>query len=247
MSDKTLLRGAYERVARLFGEDKFIFSTQIFRMEQPLAPNKSQYTFQLKQGNTSTDGPSQILMNDEDACVLVGLSLGVVKHNLTESPPAYGTFPIFYYPDAQVFAGIPVTGIPEWQSLLAIWNGSIEFRTESLVRLKPTSTTPYLYVPETQVMAGSPDTAQNTQAQFGGRGWASNAFVEQQPTFLLDGKQSNNFILNLGAGDYTAIDGRYNAEGEAEDSRNYLVLQALTILVANGSQEAKRFANPWII
>lgn len=241
---KSILREAYERTAKIFPD--FIISRQEFRMEAALANNQSQYTLQLKQGNSSSDGPSQVLLNDSDAFVLCAIRIGIVKHDTTLSPPAYGTFQVFTYPDGQVFVGAPAGQQTERASLLSIYNGTIEFRTESLIRKKPTSTVSYLYAPQAQVIAGSPTAGTLTLPQFGGLSEDSRGYVEEQPTPLLSGQQANNFIINLGAGDYTGIAGQYTAAGAATaTSRNYLVVSLLGLLVANGAQPAMRFAKSW--
>jgi hypothetical protein len=240
---KSYLREAYERTAKIFPD--FIISRQEFRMEAPLANNQSQYALQLKQGNQSTDGPSQVLLNDSDAFVLCGISIGIVKHDLSVSPALYGTYQVFTYPDGQIFVGVPPAGATEQQSLLSIYNGTIEFRTESLIRKKPSSTVSYLYAPQAQVIDGSPTAGVLTLAQFGGFTEDSRGYVEEQPTPLISGQQSNIFTVTLGAGDYTAIAGQFDAEGESADSRNYLVVRLLGMLVANGSQAALRFAKNW--
>lgn len=244
MANPSYLRAAYERTAQVF--PNMIISRQEFRMEAALANNQSQYQLQLKQGNTSTDGPSQVLMNDSDAFVLCGISIGIVKHDTTLSPPAYGTFQIFTYPDGQVFVGAPAGQQTERASLLAIYNGTISFQTESLIRKKPSSTASYLYAPQAQVIAGSPTAGALTLPQFGGWDEDSRGFVEEQPTPLLNGQQSNTFTVTLGAGDYTGIAGQYTAAGAATaTSRNYLVVRLLGLLIANGAQPAMRFANAW--
>lgn len=244
MGNPSYIRAAYERTKAVF--PNMIISSQEFRMEAALASNQSQYQLQLKQGNASTDGPSQVLLNDSDAFVLCAISIGIVKHDTSLSPQAYGTFQIFTYPDGQVFVGAPAGQATERASLLAIYNGTIEFRTESLIRKKPSSTSSYLYAPQAQVIAGSPTAGTLTLPQFGGFDPASRGYVEEQPTPLLNGQQSNIFTLTLGAGDYTGINGVYTAAGAATaTSRNYLVVRLLGILIANGAQPAMRFSNAW--
>ena len=242
--EKSMLRQAYERTVKVF--PNMIISRQVFRMEQILASNQSQYQLQLKQGNQSTDGPAQILLNDSDAFVLCGISIGIVKHDTSTTPQAYGTNQVFTYPDGQIFVGAPAGQVTERASLLALYNGTIEFRTESLIRKKPSSTTDYLYAPQAQVIAGSPTAGTLTLPQFGGWDEESRGYVEEQPTPLLNGQQSNIFTVTLGAGDYTGIAGQYTAAGAATaTSRNYLCVRLLGLLIANGAQPAMRFANAW--
>lgn len=241
---KSILREAYERTVKVFPD--MIISRQEFRLEQLLASNQSQYKMQLKQGNTSTDGPSQVLLTDSDAFVLVAISIGIVKHDTSLSPMAYGTDQVFTYPDGQIFLGVPAGQKTERASLLSIYNGTLEFQTESLTRKKASSTTSYLFAPQSQVIAGSPTAAALTLPQFGGLNEDSRGYVEEQPTPLISGQQNNQFILTLGAGDYTGIAGQYTAAGAATaTSRNYLCIRLLGLLIANGAQPAMRFAKSW--
>ena len=245
--NNSALRAAYERTAAKF--PKFIINRHVLRMEQLLAPNQSTYRFQMKQGNTSTDGPNQVLLNDDDAFVLVGLSIGIVKHDLTTSPPQYGNFQLFTYPDPEVFVGAPAGSPFEYQSLLCIWNGTLQFNTASLLRIKPHDTSDYLMVPREQVtppVADVNDLLNPTLPEFGGRGDTSRSYIEIQPTPLIDGQMQNEFTLNLGAGNYTGIDGSYTSAGAATaTSRNWLVLRAYGLLIAQGSTAAKQFTESW--
>lgn len=241
------LRAAYERTAAKF--PGFIINRSVLRMEQPLASNQSTYKFQMKQGNVSTDGPSQVLLNDDDAFVIVGLSLGIVKHDLSVSPAQYGNFQLFTYPDPEYFVGAPAGAAFEYQSLLTIFNGTLQFNTASLLRIKPHDTSDYLMVPRAQVVppvADVNDLLNPTLPEFGGRGDTSRSYIEMQPTPLVDGQQQNEFTLNLGAGDYTGIAGQYTSAGAATvESRNYLVLRVLGMLVAQGSVAAKQYTKEW--
>lgn len=221
----------------------------VLRMEQPLAPNQSTYKFQMKQGNLSTDGPNQVLLNQDDAFVLFGVSIGIVKRDTSTSPAQWSNNQLFTYPDPEYFIGAPAGSPFEYQALLTIFNGTLQFNTASLLRIKPHDTSDYLYVPREQVqppVADVNDLLNPTLPEFGGRGDSSRSYIEMQPTPLIDGDQQNEFTLNLGAGSYVGIDGSYTAGGaQTATSRNYVVLRALGILIANGSASAKRFAEEW--
>ena len=241
----SLLRGAYERVSARFGN--FIVQRQELRIELPLLPNQNQYTFQIKQGNSSTDGPNANLLNDQDAFVLIASQIYVMKQDPSTSPVQYNNSQRFSYPDPQVFVGAPAGQAEEWAALFTIWNGTMSFNTSSLQRMKPIDLYSHLYVPQAQVIPPLTDVlsiTNNTLAEFNGP--ANDAWVELQPTILLDGSQNNSFIITLGSGDITAIDGSYQADGSHDaDTRNDLGLRLLGLVIGEGSMQAKQFDKSW--
>lgn len=252
----SLLRAAYERVAALFPD--FICQRSELRMERALQNNVSAYTFQVKQGNNTTDGPNQILLNDEDAFVLVATQVYVMKQQLAPAagPAQYNNTQRFTYPDPQVFTGAPASRAEEWQALFTIWNGQLSFNTGSLQRIKPIDLYSHLYVPQAQVInpeAAIEDVAigngrtNPSLAEFGGFAMENYAWVEHQPTPIFDGKQNNSFTIGLGSGDLLAIQGNYTAAGVLDNTlpSNVLGLRALGILIANGAAEMKRFKESW--
>ena len=240
----SLLRGAYERVSARFGN--FIVQRQELRIELPLLSNQNQYTFQIKQGNSSSDGPNANLLNDQDAFVLVATQIYVMKQDPSTTPIQYNNSQRFTYPDPQVFVGAPAGQAEEWAALFTIWNGTMSFNTSSLQRMKPIDLYSHLYVPQAQVIPPLTDVlsiTNNTLAEFNGP--ANDAWVETQPTILLDGSQNNSFIITLGSGDITAISGAFGAAGSEADTRNYLGLRLLGLMVAEGSMQAKQFDKSW--
>jgi len=234
----TMLRAAFERAKEQF--PKFVISRQVLRVEETLANNKTNYSFQLKQGNSSTDGPLENLLNDNDAFILLAVAIGIKKQDTTLTPPWYGNYPVYNYPPQAVFVGAPASRAVEWQALMTIWNGKLSFKTGSLERIKPTDTNEYQFAP-----AGA-DQAATVISSRRAFGQESQGWVEQQGQLVLDGQQNNQFTLELGSGDILAIDGAYTSGGAATaTSRNVLVLSALGLNIANGSEAAKRFAETW--
>lgn len=232
------LRGAFERTKQVF--PKFVISRQVLRVEELLTAQRSEYTFQLKQGNSSTDGPLENLLNDSDAFVLTHVAIGIKKQDITLTPPQYGNFQVYNYPPIATFVGVPAGQATEWASLMCIWNGKLTFFTGSLQRIKPTDTNEYLFAP-----AGADQVATVISSR-GAFGDQSHGWVEQQATLLLDGSQNNEFKLSLGNGDLTGIAGQYTAAGATTaTSRNVVVLSCLGLLIANGAESAKRFAESW--
>jgi hypothetical protein len=247
-TSNSLLRAAFDRARAKF--PNFIVQRQELRIENLLQPNQNQYQFQLKQGNSTSDGPVNILLNDEDAFVLVATMLYVKKQNTTAVPNQYANSQPFTYPEPQVFVGTPAGQAQEWQALFTIWNGRLSFKTGSLERIKPMDTLSHLYVPAAQVIPADDGTlltlANNTLAEFNGPNIENFAWVEQQPTLLVDGKQNNVFTLQLGSGDTTAIDGSYAADGDQDAvPRNVVGLRCLGLLIQNGASEAKRYESSW--
>ena len=231
--DQIQLRDAYSRVKSLF--PNYIISKQVLRVEEQLANNKSNYQFQLKQGNSSTDGPLENLLNQNDAFVLCALALGIKKQDTSTSPPRYGNYQPFFFPNPNVFVGAPAGQATESSALLTVYNGQINFATGSVERMKFMDTNQFLMVPQDRDINDglAVQNAVNTP-------WS-----EVQPNFLIDGEQNNQFNLNLGAGDITAIDGRYTSGGAATaTARNVLVLFALGLIIHNGSAAVKQ-AKGW--
>lgn len=242
----SLLRGAYDRTAARFGG--FVTQRSELRVELPLKPNQNQYQFQIKQGNSTTDGPNAVLLNDQDAFVLVATQLYVMKQAPATTPPQYNNSQRFTYPDPQTFVGAPAGKALEYNALWTIWNGTMSFNTSSLQRMKQFDVYSHLYAPQAQVIPSDDGTLLTllhpTVAQFNGP--ANDAWVEIQPTILLDGSQNNTFTLTLGSGDLTAIDGSYAADGDQDaTTRNYVGLRLLGLLVSEGAQQAKQFEKAW--
>lgn len=228
------LRPAYERAQKLFPNS--IISRQTLRIEEALNPMQSQYKFQTKQGNSSTDGPLENLLTDTDAFVLIGAALGVKKQDTSTTPPRYGNYQIFYFPDTDVFVGAPASQATEAQSLMTIYNGKLSFSTGSLQRIRETDTQDFLMV--------SQDRSTNDAYQV--KGGFYIPYVAFQPTILIDGAQNNEFQLTLGSGDITGIDGSYTSGGaHSATSRNILVLTLIGLNIANGSAAAKQLVNSW--
>ena len=244
-NNTSLLRAAYERAAQRF--PNFITQRSELRIEQPLQSNQNQYQFQIKQGNSTSDGPNSVLLNDQDAFVLVATQIYVIKQDPTTTPVQYNNAQRFTYPDPQVFVGAPAANAVEWAALFTIWNGQLSFNTSSLQRMKPIDLYSHLYVPQAQVVPPLADVlsiTNSTLAEFNGP--ANDAWVEHQPTILLDGSQQNSFLIILGAGDTQAIDGSYVAGGgRTADTRNYLGIRLLGLLVAEGAMQAKQFEKSW--
>lgn len=245
----SLLRNAYERaVARFPG---FITQRSELRIEQALKTNQNQYNFQIKQGSSTSDGPNAVLLNDQDAFVLVATQIYVIKQDATTTPPQYNNAQRFSYPDPQTFVGAPAGKAKEYSALWTIWNGTMSFNTSSLQRMKPFDLYSHLYAPQAQVIPSDNGTTPElltllnpTLAEFNGP--ANDAWVEIQPTILLDGSQNNTFQINLGSGDITAIDGSYAADGGQDaTTRNYLGLRLLGLLISEGSLQSKQFEKSW--
>lgn len=235
MAFESLLRATTVRAQSVF--PKFVISRQVIRMEQSLAANKSEYKFQMKQGNNSVDPPLSVLLNDSDAFVLCAISLGIKKQDTTQSPAWYGNYKVYNYVNALVFTGVPAAHATEAQSLQCLYNGKLSFKTGSLERIRPTDTREFEQAPDIQTTTISP---------FGSFGDFGRAYVEQQPPSLIDGSQNNEFTLQLGAGDYFGITGVYTSGGAATNTAlNVVVLECLGLIIQNGAESAKRYMESW--
>lgn len=242
-----LLRGAFERSRDKF--PNFIIQRMEFRLELPLRTNQNSYSFTLKQGSATSDGPNSVLLNDQDAFVLLATRLYAMKQNPSTTPVQYNNSQRFTYPEPQVFVGAPAGQATEYQSLWTLWNGQLSFKTGSLERIKPIDTYSHLYIPQAQVIPNddnfNPLTAPSL-AEFNGPNSQMFGYVEHQPTILLDGSQNNIFTVTLGSGDISGIDGSYLANGDqGAVTRNYIGLNLLGLLIMEGSTAAKRFDKSW--
>lgn len=236
----------------------FMLQTQVLRRLVPLSSTRNNYQISMKFGNGNNpygDTGEEIFLDDNDAFVMCGIALRIQKVNPSTTPPQYGNFQPFTYPDPQVFVGAPAGQAVEWSALMTIYNGNLSFRTNTLQRIKPMSCVKFLFVPPKQVINAQATVADTgvsngqtnaSLAEYGGWDWESQGFIELLPSKILDGSENNQFELLLANGSTTALDGSYAADGEQDAAtRNYLSLEVYGVLIPDGSKAAKEFATSW--
>lgn len=253
------LASVVERVQRKF--PNFMLQTQVLRREVLLNGNNNNYKFSLKSGsgnNPNGESGEEVFLDGNDAFVLCGLSIAIKKVDTSFTVDRYGNYPIFTYPDPQVFVGAPANRAKEYEALQCVWNGQLSFRTNTLQRIKAMDASKFQFTPPTQVINAVATSNVATQAyagngltnprlpEYGGWDWESQGFIELLPAKILDGSENNQFELSLANGDILAIDGSYASDGDQDaTARNYLVLRAYGVLIPDGSKAAKQFSSSW--
>lgn len=234
-------RGAYGRICNWFPAngmghaDNFIITEASLRVEQLLATNKNQYEFDLYEGSSQSDRPTEIKLNRNDLFFATHIALGITKQNATLTPAWYGNYPVFTHPDPNYFV---VAGTPaEYQALETIYNGTLKFTTGSVDRLGQISTALFKYVPEAQYQIASGDQVNDEYPQYGPT-MEARGFHRITPNLVIDGGQTNKFSVNLGAGNISTIDG---ATANV-NTRNVLVLQVYGFRAVNAAAAAKQAA-----
>lgn len=210
---------------RAWGESKGIsrdkIRPQILKLYARLTASQESYVF-----NTQFDTPSILptenrLKRDSMMFVnLVGLAIHKVPVFSGVSYPQ--NFPLVFYPDKNIFADAAAAPgvVPENQCLEALYNGKLDFRTNSIVRLEDYPTNIFRQVPDTQ----------NGAAAYPSQ---DLGLVDMSTSFLLNGNTDNRFTLNIGSGDRNGITG-------GAESINYACLLLAGFEVVEGSKSKLR-------
>lgn len=240
-------RAAYKRVetwiqANTMGDPMdFIITETTLRVEQVLAANKNSYVFDLYQGNGNTDRPLENKLNRNDLFFVTHLALLIGKHDESTNPKQYANTPLFTHPDPNYFIGAP-TGVPkEFAALEAIYQGILMLSTANVERFGPFLADQLKYVPEAQYQIAASPQVNNEYPQWGpsleGRG-----FHRITPNLVIDGQQTNRFVLTLGSGNIAAIEGAVNGSNQAVTTRNFLALKVHGFRAIGAAAAAKAAA-----
>lgn len=240
-------RAAYGRTSRWIQDhtnldpSEYIISESTLRVEQVLAANRNNYTFDLYEGSASTDRPLETKLNRNDLFFVTHLALLIGKMDESTSPKQYANFPLFTHPDPNYFVGAPV-GVPkEFQALEAVYNGVITFLTANVERFGPFLTSNLKVIPEAQFQIADGNQVNNEYPQWGPT-TAARGFHRVTPNLVVDGQQTNKFVLTLGSGNIAAIEGAVNGANQAVNTRNFLALLLHGFRVVNAGQAAKASA-----
>lgn len=219
-------------------DEQFIITEAGLRVENLLQANKNSYHFDLYEGTSSTDRPTEVKLNRNDLFFVTHLALLIGKNDESTTPKQYGNFPLFTHPDPNYFVGAPA-GVPkEYVALETVYNGTLQFDTANVSRFGPFPTNLLKYVPEAQYQKFASPQLNDEFPQFGphleGRG-----FHRLTPNVIIDGQQTNKFVLTLGQGNYAAIEGAVNQVPSAVNTRNYVALLLHGFRVISAAQAAK--------
>lgn len=227
------IRGNYLNALNGFGignRNTFYTNRATLRLEKLLVAGRESYKFDLY-SNTASDRPLESKLNRNDSFAITGFGLYITRQDTTNS--LYGNFPLYTYPEEDVFLGVSAPSRPEYEALQCLYNGKLSFRSDSSVRAQQIGTELMRYVPTTQTPS-----ATTAQPGFGGADGKGSIF-DIEPVILVNGQQNNEVILELGSGDTTLIAGGINAAGAALDPvENNVVVLLLEGFVFQNASEA---------
>lgn len=233
---QSALRLALQKAQAKFPD--MIMSIGTLRMETAIASTQNNYNFILKDpGQQPADGTIQQRLNDNDAFICVAVALNLKKFT-TASP---GEFPLFTMPDRSYF-----TAAGQAAALESVYNGSIQFKTASTVRIDGISTSTMRYAPNSQYKLANPGTPVTpfglqsyspgiVNAEYGPT-WEKRGYVDIVNYPIIDGSEQNLWTLTLGTATLTAVGTDVN-----------LTLFNAGILIKGGGASAKRWNTPFLV
>jgi len=206
--------------------DELILNPATLRLEAVLTASQNQYTFELRSSGNS-DGALERKLNQNDLFFMTDLALCIRQQDTSTTPEQQGNFPLFTYPDVENFPGV-TAGVTEAESLETIYNGELSFYTKPVERISKLITNHFRYVPEKQVVPAPSGTTLigQTVANLAGYGpgFEERGFMRVNPNLILDGYDSNEITLTLGAGDSSVIAGGVDSGGSPVNTSNRVVL-----------------------
>jgi len=233
---QSALRLALQKAQAKFPD--MIMSLSVLRMETAIASTQNNYNFILKDpGQQPADGTIQYRLNDNDAFITVAVALNLKKFT-TASP---GEFPLFTHPDRSYF-----TTAGQAAALESVYNGSLQFKTASTVRIDSIATNAMRFAPNSQYKLNTsnvpvtPFTTPNyspgiVNAEYGPT-WEERGFVDIVNYPIIDGSEQNLWTLTLGTATLTAVGTDVN-----------LTLFNAGILIKGGGASAKRWNTPFLV
>lgn len=222
------LRADYSRLLRklAIGDDKYIITSSVIRVENPLQENQNSYQFDLVE-NSSSDRPLEEKLNRNDLFAITHIRIGITRQDESVNPAQYGNFKLFTTNDANFF-----TGTNEANALANIYNGTLTVKTDNVERLQRLNTNLFEYIPERgYIIANAPQVAD--EFPMSGPTLEERGYFYMQPQIILSGDQSNILTVNLGTGDTTGIAG-------AGPQTNVLVCELFGYQVNNAVQPSLR-------
>jgi len=212
----------------------YIISDHTLRLEKVLAAGQNSYNFDLYQ-NPGADRPLENKLNRNDVLIITEIALAITKQDTTTSPPRYGNYPLYHFPDPGFFLGVPAAGLTEAQCLETIYSGKLRLKTNNTDRLPNFLTNDLRYVPERTYDAN------DVHAQYGPE-IPSRGFYSLEPHVILNGQQNNLSTLEIGAGETTVIAGGIDAAAQALTTSNIVVALIKGFLISEAAEAALRWS-----
>lgn len=229
-------RANYDRVVEFMRRrnpsTNFIINQSSLLIEKVLVDNQSNYEFDLYENKTS-DRNLEVKLNRNDLFFATHIGLSIRQQDAVAGN--YANYPLFTYPDQQVFLGVPASGLAEYQCLEALYAGLITIVTSPVKRLENFPTFHLRYVPEQQE-----DTTNNFVAGYGATNERRGLFP-LSPMIILDGYENNTVELEVGEGDLATLAGGIDAMAGSLDTSNIAVIIIHGFKVLNGSQKVGRW------
>lgn len=226
-------RADYERAFQFLARngavskpDELILNPATLRLEKVLSASNNQYTFELRSSGNG-DGALERKLNQNDLFFLTDIALCIRQQDTSTTPEQQANFPLFTYPDVENFPGV-AGGVAEAACLETIYNGELSFYTKPVERISKLLTNHFRYVPQKQVLPAPSGTTLIGQtvanlAEYGPT-MEARGFMRVNPNLILDGYDSNEITLTLGAGDTSVIAGGVDAGGSSVNTSNKVVL-----------------------
>ena len=206
-------------------------------IENELDAAKESYKFDFYQGNTVNLRPSEIRLNRNDLFFINKIGLQIYKQDVTASLDNYN-YPLYTYPDPNVFNGNDTVNLLEWQALLNIWRGKLDLSTKPVQRIEDLSCQYFYAKPESNVLEAAFVGVSNPTLPE----WNNDmGMLDLGYSFIIDGSEDNNATLTLGTGDRTQIAGLVDAANAAVTTRNIVRLVLKGFKVNNGALKVGRW------
>lgn len=188
------------------------------RFEHVLTPNTVSKKFNFT-GDGQNKRPNEIFLGLNDVIVVYALRIGIQKIKDTSLDGNSGNSPVYTYPDKFVFSDPAAgTSVSEADALMAIWNGQMSLKTNSIELQNIMELSQFYRANQTQESA-------TTQAQLNDCG-----FVDINMPPIISGRDTTilDFVPAQGA-DLALI-------GGAAETQNILVVQYKAIVARNAAQ-----------
>jgi hypothetical protein len=193
----------------------------VLRLYAALNPSINGFEIILDRKINSSVHPLSNGLDESDAFVADGMSLGIHATIGTGATALYAnTYPVFF-PDARLF-----TGANEARDLEILYNARLQMESNQDIRLQDYDTWQFRTVPETQfnAVANTAPTIPNTGCEI----------KSLDTAIAFAGGDTNRIKVTWNAGSYAAIG------GVADTRTNYAVIFLDGIIIKNGAQPALR-------
>lgn len=239
-------RAAYERCLQWLrettGSDEYTISQGDLRLEAVLDKNLSTYKFDTLGIGNAAQRPLEKKLNRNDLFFITDIALCITKQDAVATVKKYSNYPLYTFPDPQVFVGINGSSQTEVDALQTIYNSELTLITGSQKRNNGILTHNFRQLT---------DYAQGTALKLPlyGANDSERGYYPIEPTLVLTGKQDNSFELVLGAGEREVIAGGINASNVAVNTTNVAVLMLKGFFASNAAESSSRWFNrdQWVL